>query len=83
MMRAFVDESERNEEFYFLGALICTPEQQAYITAQLDIVVAKHAREHPAIAGFPELHASTMMNGKRGWGDIPHRLRRGIFEDVL
>lgn len=83
MLSAFVDESERDEDFYFLGALVCTPEQAEQITTELDAVVAKHAVTFPTLAGV-ELHASDMMRAHdEPWRSIPIRVRFAIYADIL
>ncbi|MFZ6990431.1 DUF3800 domain-containing protein [Curtobacterium sp. RRHDQ66] len=83
MLHAYVDESERDDTYYFLGALIVNESQADYLTRELDSLVSKHAETFPALAGV-ELHGSTMMRAKeKPWRGIPLRLRFRILEEVL
>lgn len=83
MLHAYVDESERDETHYFLGALVVSESQADYLTTELDALVRKHAASFPELEGV-ELHGSTMMRAKeRPWRNIPLRLRFRIIEEVL
>jgi hypothetical protein len=83
VLAAFVDESERNEHFYFLGALVCTPGQEADIEAALNAVIGKHSLSHPAIKPDTEFHAYELMKGSGSWKKVPLRLRFGIYHEAL
>jgi hypothetical protein len=83
VLAAFVDESERDENYYFLGALVCTRDQELEIEDALDGVILKHSRTHPAIKPDTELHAYEMMAGRGSWKKIPLRLRFGIYHEAL
>ncbi|MBX3091598.1 MAG: DUF3800 domain-containing protein [Cryobacterium sp.] len=83
MLYAYVDESERDEDFYFLGALVGTQEQFNGLTSALDAIVAKHAEAFPALANI-ELHASHMMRATdEPWRSLPLRIRFAIYRDVV
>ncbi|MDQ0101148.1 hypothetical protein J2T10_000767 [Paenarthrobacter nicotinovorans] len=83
MLAAFVDESERDEAFYFLGALVCTQEQYDFITAQFEQILDKHGRTFSQITAETEFHAYELMSGKGAWKGIPLRLRIGIYHEAL
>ncbi|MDR6417582.1 DUF3800 domain-containing protein [Pseudarthrobacter sulfonivorans] len=83
VLAAFVDESERNENYYFLGALVCTRDQECQIEDALDGVILKHSQTHPAIRPDTELHAYELMAGRGSWKNIPLRLRFGIYHEAL
>lgn len=83
MLAAFVDESERNENFYFLGALVCTPQQEEDIESALNAVIAKHSVTHSSIKPDTEFHAYELMKGSGSWKRIPLRLRFGIYHEAL
>ncbi len=83
MLYAFVDESERDETHYFLGALVLTGEQAEALRGALDRLIDKHAVNFDALEGV-ELHGSTMMRAaNEPWRSVPLRVRFRIFEEVL
>lgn len=83
MLHAFVDESERGDTHYFLGALIVNDQQADDIRESLDRMLGKHAATFPEFAGV-ELHGSTMMRAnERPWRSVPLRVRFRIMEEVL
>src|SRR5690242_12745062 len=84
MLFAYVDESERDDLFYFLGALICTASQQIELTDRLDAIVQKHAQTFQALDAHEELHGSSIMRAaERPWRSIPLRARFRIYEEAL
>lgn len=83
MLYAFVDESERDDTYYFLGAVVVTSEQAEAVRSALDALVAKHAAVFPSLGGV-ELHGSTMMRAADApWRSVPLRVRFRIFEEAL
>ena len=83
MLFAFVDESERDDTHYFLGALIVTDDQAEAIRESLDAIVNKHAATFPSLTGV-ELHGSTMMRANDApWRSVPLRIRFRIIEEVM
>lgn len=83
MLYAFVDESERDDSFYFLGAVIVNGRQRTRLTLELDAVVVKHAQAMPALGGA-ELHGSAIMRGGESpWRKTPLRLRLALYADVV
>jgi hypothetical protein len=84
MLYAYVDESERENTHYFLGATICTERQRNILELELDAVMAKHARAFPALQADDEFHGSTMMRASsKPWRSIPLRARFAIYQDAL
>ncbi|WP_181135062.1 DUF3800 domain-containing protein [Rathayibacter sp. AY1C9] len=84
MLRAFVDESERDEAFYFLGSIVCSIEQEQFLTERLDAIMAKHAATADGLEPDTEFHGSTMMRAsEEPWRSVPLRLRFRIYEEAL
>lgn len=84
MLYAYVDESERDKTYYFLGATVCTLEQSDLLTQSLDAVMAKHGITFPSLAVGTEFHGSTIMRAEaEPWRSIPLRARIAIYKDVL
>lgn len=83
MLHAFVDESERDDTHYFLGALVLTDAQAGVLRSSLDEIMAKHASAFPVLLGA-ELHGSTMMRAHEApWRSVPLRVRFRIFEETM
>lgn len=83
MLHSFVDESERGDTHYFLGALVVNDEQAEKIREYLSLLVDKHAETFPHLAGV-ELHGSTMMRAnEEPWRSVPLRVRFRIMEEVM
>jgi len=83
MLHAFVDESERDDTHYFLGALILDDSQVDGLRRSLDEMMAKHATSFTVLDGA-ELHGSTMMRAyDEPWRSVPLRVRFRIFEEVM
>lgn len=83
MLCAFIDESERNEDFYFLGALIGTEEQVQALSDDMDKILLKHSDGFPSLSIDTEFHAHEMMAGRGDWRKVPLRLRFGIYHEAL
>jgi hypothetical protein len=84
VLYAFVDESERDESFYFLGALICTQAQIDALTSALDGVIALYAHENSELTPATEFHASAMMRASDPpWRRTPMRVRFALFHQAL
>lgn len=84
MLHAYVDESERDDRFYFLGAVICTDTQQAMLSAELEAVLEKHRQVHPSLTPEVEFHGSAMMRAEEEpWRSIPLRARLALYRDAL
>lgn len=83
MLHAYVDESERDEDFYFLSAVVGAKEQIFDMNEALKSVMRKHA-ETFSIKYTEELHGSTMMRGESmPWRKVPLRGRFAIYADAL
>lgn len=80
---AFVDESERDDRYYFLGALIIEEWGAELLRHDLDGVVARFAWTFPDLFGV-ELHGSTMMRAHdEPWRSVPLRARFAIYDAAL
>ena len=84
MLYALVDESERDDSHYFLGATICTERQREVLGYELDAVLEKHRQSFDALTPDVEFHGSTMMRAQEEpWRSIPIRARFAIYRDAL
>jgi hypothetical protein len=84
VLYAYVDESERDNTHYFLGATICTEQQRQDMTAELDAVMKKHAWSFGPLLPSEEFHGSTMMRAEDDpWRSVPLRARIAIYRDAL
>lgn len=84
MLYAFIDESERDEAFYFLSAVVCTDEQAHSLSMKLHRIMGKHAKSHPLLDIREESHASAMMRAEeQPWRQVPLRLRLRIYTEAL
>lgn len=84
MLYAFIDESERDEAFYFLSAVVCTDVQAHALSMKLHRIMAKHAKSTPRLDAREEFHASAMMRaGEHPWRYVPLRLRLRIYSEAL
>ena len=83
MIAAFVDESERDEDFYFLGALVCDQSQHDKIRSSLNGILERLADE---ISGFPvdaEFHGYDIIQGVGSWKGLGVRRAIGIYRQAL
>jgi len=83
LLSAYIDESERNEEYYFLGAGICDKSQQEYIEHQITALLTKHSATFPTLSASQELHGNEILAGRKQWKKVPIRARFGIFTEAL
>lgn len=84
MLYAFIDESERDEAFYFLCAVICTSEQAKSLSVKLQGVMSKHATGNPQLNSHEEFHGSAIMRAAGPpWRHVPLRLRIQIYSEAL
>ena len=84
MLFAYVDESERDDSHYFLGATICTEQQRDALSRELDAVMEKHSAAFPSLTPDVEFHGSTIMWAQsEPWRSIPIRARIALYRDAL
>lgn len=84
MLYAFVDESTRDEDYYFLSAVVCTEAQVASLERELTAVLLKHGETFENLHAGVELHASQIMRAvEKPWRKIPIRARFALYEDCL
>jgi hypothetical protein len=84
VLYAYVDESERDDTHYFLGATICTERQRDALSLELDAVLEKYRTQFPSLTRDVEFHGSTMMRAQdEPWRSIPIRARFALYRDAL
>jgi hypothetical protein len=75
MRLIFIDESARDDRYYFYGALIVDAAALRTIERGLDVVATDLARSVPGFDAETEFHAVEMFHGKGGWGCVPPQVR--------
>jgi hypothetical protein len=75
MRLIFIDESARDDRYYFFGALIVDATALRTIEHGLDEAAADLARAVPGFDPETEFHAVEMFHGKGGWGCVPPQER--------
>ena len=83
-MYAFIDESTRNEDFYFLGAVVVDDAQYQRLEDDLDMLLIHYENHHPPIERHHELHGSAIMRAADApWRYVPKRLCIQLFREAL
>ena len=82
MLLAYVDESF-NKKYFFMTALIATPDQVRDLTTALDEYVKTLAANHATLASRAELHGYEVFHGKEGWSSLFPRQRVQVFLEVF
>jgi hypothetical protein len=75
MRLIFIDESARDDRYYFFGALIVEAAALRSIEHGLDAAATDVARSVPRFDPETEFHAVEMFHGKSGWGCVPPQVR--------
>jgi hypothetical protein len=75
MRLIFIDESARDDRYYFFGALIVDAVALRAIESGLDEAAARVARSVPGFNPETEFHAVEMFHGKNGWAGVPADVR--------
>lgn len=84
MLFSYVDESERNDSHYFLGAVIVNAEQGKQIETAFSGILAAFACEFPSLNESTELHGSSIMRGaEEPWRQIPFRAKTSLYRQAL
>ncbi len=84
VLYAFIDESERDDSFYFLGALVLDQLQLQNLTFTLDSIMETVAADFNFVASTQELHGSEIMRAAESpWRHLPFKYREMIFKKVL
>jgi hypothetical protein len=84
MLYAFIDESEREEYFYFLGAVVADERQRAELTVALDALMLDFSKRWPQVNAMEEFHGSAIMRAvKEPWRSIPFRARTNLYRRAL
>ncbi|WIB76848.1 DUF3800 domain-containing protein [Curtobacterium sp. MCPF17_002] len=71
MRLVFIDESARDDAYYFFGALIVDAEAVRSIERALDEIAVLVARAIPTFDPSAEFHAVDMFHGKGAWRGVP------------
>ncbi len=82
MLLAYVDESF-NKKYFYIVALIATPEQVRDLTVALDTYVRSLAAKHDTLATRQELHGYEVFHGKDAWSGLFPRQRVQVFHEVF
>ncbi|MGR6092249.1 DUF3800 domain-containing protein [Brevibacterium sp. CSND-B09] len=82
-LSAFIDESERDGEYYFLGALLATDRQMELIETSLDGLLAEFAGPHVNVTTAAEFHGYEMMQRRGKWKRVPLRVVGNIYVRAL
>lgn len=84
MLFSFIDESARDNAFYFLGAIVVNEQQHESLTIGLDQLLIDYEANHPPITRNVELHGSAIMRGVEfPWKSIPKSLSMKLFKNAL
>lgn len=84
LLYAFIDESERNNSAYFLGALVCTQSEYIYIVEGFNEMMFELSQSWPQIRSQEEFHGSSIMRATDSpWRYIPLRVRFQIYAKAL
>lgn len=83
MFSAYIDESERDELFYFLGAVVCTPTQEMFLEEAFSQILRLHSKTFPSLDPDMELHGNAILSGRAEWKKVPIRARFAIFDQAL
>lgn len=71
MRLIYLDESARDDRFYFFGALICDAQAVHRIEQGLNGVAELVARHVPGFSPESEFHAVNMFHGEKEWDVVP------------
>ncbi|MGD7790286.1 DUF3800 domain-containing protein [Propionibacteriaceae bacterium Y1700] len=82
MLLAYVDESF-NKKYFYMVALIATPEQVRDLTVALDGHVRSLAAKHDTLATRQELHGYEVFHGKDAWSGLFPRQRVQVFREAF
>lgn len=71
MRLVYIDESARNDEYYFFGALIADAPAVRSIERGLNEIASLISDHVPGFDDATEFHAADMFHGRRHWGRVP------------
>ena len=84
MLFAYIDESERDSQAYFLGSLVCTLDQAQFISDSLVELMCAFANEFTNVDPNSEFHGSSIMRSAEDpWRNIPIGARFWLYSKVL
>lgn len=82
MLLAYVDESF-NKKYFYMVALIASPEQVRDLSAALDEYARSLSQGHDTLAARQELHGYEIFHGKDEWNGLFPRQRVKVFQEVF
>ncbi|MFW0155678.1 DUF3800 domain-containing protein [Rothia sp. P6271] len=80
---AFIDESERAQTHYFMGAIVASAPQIKEIATAMDSIMEEFSQSIQMLTPQTEFHGSEMMNGHGVWADVPLRIKIAMFHKVF
>lgn len=82
MILAFLDESARGGELYYMGALMVGAAEARKLEKSLDEIVADVAAAVPGFDPATELHGYEVFHQKEGWDGVPVWLTVKVCKQV-
>lgn len=82
MILAFLDESARSGELYYMGALMVGDKEARKLEKALDTIVENVSHDVPGFDPVTELHGYEVFHQKDGWKDVPIWLTVNICKQV-
>ncbi|WP_280265358.1 DUF3800 domain-containing protein [Nocardia wallacei] len=85
MLLAYIDETYKRGNEFWVSALVCPADSIPAITAALDEVVKRAAGKFPGVSEDAELHGYELDGGSGHWEPLKGmaRARVGVFEDTI
>lgn len=82
MFHAFIDESEYQDQYFCLSALIVSDKNLVQLNCQLGELVQEYART-TAVKANSELHGYDLMQQKGDWHGVPMGITASIYLKAL
>lgn len=82
MILAFLDESARGGQLYYMGALMVGAQEARTLERSLDAIVAAVVNDVPGFDPATELHGYEVFHQKDGWKDVPVWLTVKVCKQV-
>ncbi len=85
MLLAYIDETYRRGEEFWVSALVCPADSIPVIAAKLDDVVKRAVAKFPVLSKDAELHGYEVDAGSGHWEPLKlmARARVGIYQDAV
>lgn len=75
MLAAYLDESARSKNYYFIGGLIVDTKAATHIERSMNSLAQMVASQVKGFSPSTELHAYEMWQGEEAWKAVPPTLR--------